>query len=464
MRNLIWLCLPLLLFLCFIPPQSTRANRPNPTPPVVVVGTPTATETVTVAAEGDQAEPNNSAENATVVGIQTLSDLTLSGADLDYFTGLVKAGQTVVFETTVFAGLDTKITLYWAGAPLATNDDKTPMDVGSALQFTAPGDGWFTLLVEKVGGVDGVYDLAIFLAESPTPQPTTTPQPTATPLAAPDLAEPNNFFEAAFPITVGASPLALTLTPSDPDYFKFVAKAGQSYQCETESDAVDTLLTIHSYGEVVVRNDDRSPARVDSFVSWVNDVEQAVFIELVGRGGGFGSYLLSCRVFIPEPIIQPPLAPVITMTPSSEMEGEEEGEGAETAVSTPSVSSDVPLDAVPLLLRPVGERLPEPALPQTYQLVVYYDQNNNRQADPGEGIANVSVLAVDRGGRRVARVFTNTDGEAVFNSADGRIARFIVPFVSSWSARAVANQPAALGLPAVRIPVFLPLEASDVTR
>jgi hypothetical protein len=87
--------------------------------------------------------------------------------------------------------------------------------------------------------------------------------------------------------------------------------------------------------------------------------------------------------------------------------------------------------------------------------------NNDRQPGPGEGIANVSVLAVDARGQRLARVFTNAQGEAVFNLAGESIARVVVPFVPGWSARVRAgevNDDIVLGLPAVRLPVFLPVQ------
>ena len=95
------------------------------------------------------------------------------------------------------------------------------------------------------------------------------------------------------------------------------------------------------------------------------------------------------------------------------------------------------------------------------RLLVYYDANNDRQPGPGEGIANVSVLAVDGQGQRIARVFTNAQGEAIFNLTSETIARVIVPFVPGWSARVRAgetNDDIVLGLPAVRLPVFLPVQ------
>jgi len=115
-----------------------------------------------------------------------------------------------------------------------------------------------------------------------------------------------------------------------------------------------------------------------------------------------------------------------------------------------------------LTVRHLGQRQPPTTVSTTYlRLLVYYDANNDRQPGPGEGIANVSVLAVDSQGQNLARIFTNAQGEAIFNLAGETIARVIVPFVPGWSARVRAgelNNDIVLGLPAVRLPVFLPVQ------
>jgi hypothetical protein len=115
-----------------------------------------------------------------------------------------------------------------------------------------------------------------------------------------------------------------------------------------------------------------------------------------------------------------------------------------------------------LPVRYVGPAVVQSQAPATHiRLLVYYDANNDRQPGPGEGIANVSVLAVDARGQRLARVFTNAQGEAILNLAGETIARVVVPFVPGWSAQVRAgevNDDIVLGLPAVRLPVFLPVQ------
>jgi hypothetical protein len=117
---------------------------------------------------------------------------------------------------------------------------------------------------------------------------------------------------------------------------------------------------------------------------------------------------------------------------------------------------------ISLTVRHLGQVQPQTTIPTTHiRLLVYYDANNDRQPGPGEGIANVSVLAVDGQGQRIAQIFTNAQGEAIFNLASEAITRVIVPFVPGWSARVRVgeiNNDIVLGLPAVRLPVFLPVQ------
>jgi hypothetical protein len=119
-------------------------------------------------------------------------------------------------------------------------------------------------------------------------------------------------------------------------------------------------------------------------------------------------------------------------------------------------------ERISLTVLHIGRAQPQTDIPATpIRLLVYYDANNDRQPGPGEGIANVSVLAVDTQGQRIARIFTNAQGEAIFNLTNEAVARVIVPFVPGWSERVRVGEPnndIVLGLPAVRLPVFLPVQ------
>lgn len=440
----------------------------NPTPIIITLtpsGGPTAVPTDDGALPPDRFEPNNDAETATAVGLQNEPDLTLTGDDVDYFTGYLKAGQMIRVSTTVYEGLDTRLQLYWGGQLLAENDDRSPTDVGSLVTFTAPADGWYVTRVEKATVYDGTYDLEVALAEPTatptaaptlTPMPTLTPTPSPTPIILPDLAEPNNSPETARPVTPGLRD-TYTVGAGDVDFFTFIAKAGNRYVCETVTDQVDTLLTVVGAAGDIGVNDDRGVGRVDSYFAWTADVEQTAVIRVEARGGSYGQYEFVCQPASPLPVaVQPPASSAPAGDLSTPTAPLTTTEGVTTTAGITTTGQ------ISLTVRHLGQVQPQTTLPTTHvRLLVYYDANNDRQPGPGEGIANVSVLAVDGQGQRLARVFTNAQGEAIFNLTSETIARVIVPFVPGWSARVRAgeiNNDIVLGLPAVRLPVFLPVQ------
>ena len=438
----------------------------NPTPIVITLtpeasatpGQPTAVPSPTSGGSlpPDRFEPNNDPNTATEIGWQTEPDLTLTGDDVDYFTGYLKAGQIARASTFVYGGLDTRLKLYWNGQLVAENDDRSPSDVGSTVTFMAPADGWYAALVEKATIYDGVYDLETALAEPTatptaaptlTPTPTLTPAPSPTPIMQPDLAEPNNTPETARPVTPGLRG-TYTVGAGDVDYFTFIAKAGNRYACETVTDQVDTLITVIGISAIIGINDDRGVGRVDSYLAWTAVEEQPVIVKVEARGGSFGQYEFVCQNVAPPPAPPMPPAPVAS-TPT--MSG--------LLTATTSITAT---ERISLTVQHIGRAQPQTTIPATHiRLLVYYDANNDRQPGPGEGIANVSVLAVDVQGQRIARVFTNAQGEAIFNLTSEAVARVIVPFVPGWSARVrvgETNNDIVLGLPAVRLPVFLPVQ------
>lgn len=146
-------------------------------------------------------------------------------------------------------------------------------------------------------------------------------------------------------------------------------------------------------------------------------------------------------------------------------------------VATPTPTATVTVTAIltateriSLTVRHIGRIEPQSdTQPTSVRLLVYYDANNDRAPGPGEGIPNVSVLAVDALGQRLAQLFTNAQGEATLTlhgQAAAAVDRIIVPFVPAWSAPVrvgQANAEMVLGLPAVRLPVFFPVSVEEAS-
>jgi hypothetical protein len=345
-------------------------------------------------------------------------------------------------------------------------------------------------------------------APNPTPivislTPTTaTPASEATPTAtpdntlAPDRFEPND--DAASATTIGfQNESGLTLVGGDVDAFTGFLKAGQILQVSTTVyGQLDTRIDLYWAEQLVAENDDRGPADLGSSLSFVAPAE-GWYVAVVTKAGSLADGVYDLQTTLLEPTATPTLLPTLTPSPTSTATPTMtpsatptfQPDAAEHATSALPAGPSIPWAAtmtptatatatatmtvterISLTVRHLGRVAPQSDTPVTsVRLLVYYDANNDRAPGPGEGIPNVSVLAVDALGQRLAQVFTNAQGEATFNLHDqaaASVARIIVPFVPAWSAPVrvgQANDDIVLGLPAVRLPVFFPVSRDDVS-
>lgn len=412
----------------------------NPTPMVIQLTpdtSPTLLPTVTATASSlyapDRLEPNNSADQASQVGWQTQQGLTLMGDDVDYFFGFLKAGQIVHVETTIDGSLDTQLKLFWEGVVSAENDDKSATDVGSRLIYTAHTDGVFLIEIRKTTAFDGTYDLHLSLiAPTSTPQPTQTPRPTVT-LSPTETPRP----------TATLSPTQIPDPTATPQPTTTI-RVWPTQTPTAWSTRVSTVWATQTPTAWVATSTVPAPTPYPTVSQWPTQTPQPKVITSIQPTQT--STKIATRI-IPLATSQQTTA---TMTPSI------------------SVTSSLSLTVTPpisLSIRHLGRVTPTASKTTTHiRLLVYYDANNDRVPSPGEGIPNVSVLAVDSMGQRIARVFTNAQGDAIFNISSETLSRVVVPLVPAWSARirvGEQNDGIILGLPAVRLPVFLPVEVGE---
>ncbi len=182
----------LLVLLAALTSQPVSSSNPNPTAVVIdltlsATATQASAATVTPPPDSlfppDRFAPNQTRETAAEIGLGHEPDLTLTGSQPDWFRLYLKAGQLVQVETAVYGQTDTVLTIYRDEQLLAHNDDRGPVDLGSAVIIQAPADGWYHIRVSKATAADGRYDLTISLiapTATPTPTITATPSPTAT--------------------------------------------------------------------------------------------------------------------------------------------------------------------------------------------------------------------------------------------------------------------------------------------
>ncbi len=328
--------------------------------------------------------------------------------------------------------------------------------------------------------------------ETPTAVPSETPPSGG---VQPDAWEPNDDPGAATPVSWGMVPA--TLHPGDVDYYALYLKTGQIVSLHTGSPHnLDTYLQVWQGAQLLVENDDRTATDLGSAALFTVPAEGWYAIGIFQRGTAAGSYELYMELAEPTPTLTP--SPTVTSSPTPTP--------SPTLTPTPTIPPTItpPFAAAPgaagtagtaahpiapiapgltaaglattptltttaVLTTSIPLRLLGPAQPAatpqvtTARVLIYYDANNNRQPEPGEGVANVSVLAVDGQGQRLARSFTSPQGEAAFALTDTPFERVVTPFVSAWSARirpGLVNEDIILGLPAVRLPVFLPVSES----
>lgn len=453
---------------------ATRAT-PSPSP------TQTPVATGATPSDLDPCEPNDDFDvRCPVLLNQTLAGLTLAPLDdRDYFQVYLKAGQIGRAATFPAPGTptDTRLSVYSAaGALLGQNDDRSAIDLGSTVVWTAPAEGWYVLLVESAVPLAGHYDLLVSLelptmtttptqtltpAPTGTPAPTATSQPTLTPIIQPDAGEPNNNPESAWEAVAGMS-YPMTLGPAgvdSHDFFRVLVKAGNRYRCAAEEPGgVDPAMRVYAgnigSGVLLAENDDISPADVGSAVHFNAPYDGHVYVVVEVRAG-YGRYNFGCEAVIYSApaggVGGTPTPAVAGMTPIPAIAG------ATIVATTPPIQ---------LSIRPLPAVVPTatPATLTTIRLQVIYDLNANGRPDPDEGIASISVRALSRNAS-VGWILTDERGLAVLTIL-GEVDQVIVPFLAGWQSEirpGLLNE-AILSVPAVPLPVVMPVGMGDGQR
>lgn len=491
-------------------PSETPGPTLTPTPSATVTPlwptdtpVPTVTRTPTPSC-ADPWEPNAQPGSGPALMIdQTLSGLTLyPEGDADFFKLWGKGGRFYQLTTTTSEGIDTRLRIFDpTGHLIAENDDYTPGNPASRVSFMAPGEGWFAVAVDSRAPIDWscrVYTIAAVDVSPPTATPTATPgppptatrQPTATPLPTTipgevmvDDYEPNPNFEAAANIGVGQT-LELNFNPYpagsqgiDNDFFRLYVKTGDRLLIETRNlaEGLDTNLILYrDSGEPLLGNDDCEAGQRRSCLNWSPDYTGLAYIlagpvgtipEAVAAGARAYSLVVmnlagegplpvdsGGQIFpagTPTPAYGQPLPWAVTPLPPTPVTGE-----SEIMLPSPTPTAAVVVRTYSME-PPPATSLPLQAV--TVRLTVYYDENNNRAADASEGVAGLSVRALDSLSNRVlGQTFTDEQGYAAVSvSAMGEV-RLSVPYLSYNQAVKPPGKELFIRLTPLRLPSLIP--------
>jgi hypothetical protein len=275
----------------------------------------------------------------------------------------------------------------------------------------------------------------------------------------PDAYEPNFWFDRASLIGLDAKYSNLNFVPwdgagPDTDFYKLWVVAGKLYTCETTDLGTATNTNIifcsgPSWEQCFSGNDNVEPFDPNdpyrSRLKFFSSYDGYLYI-VIGQVGAEQilpeewknlTYSLQCYINQPGTATPTPIgqSPSTTATPRPT--------SATESTATPVSDTPIPLPTatpVQLVVRPMTTPTPPSAAadmpvatatPGLYvlEMLLYYDQNENGQSDPGEGISSVLARAYDAlNGELLSIDYTDETGYLRFTVPTRGPVRVSVPF------------------------------------
>ncbi len=390
---------------------STSTPTATPTPTNTATSTATRTPTGTPILEDDY-EDNDSSGTAAVLSMNTsTTELTFYPAgDEDWFQFDTKAGRYYQAETFPDAGLDTFLELYSEpnGAPAATNDDKDVGEFGSLIEWFSPGNATYYLRITNLDRTDPTgknYTLDLF---EYSPGPTATDVPLISGQA--DSYEPNYDFAHATLLAESAL-ISANLVPwagsdinaPDNDYYRVYVKPSLTISCETSNlgSNADTNMVLYEQGGAVLGgNDDIAVGNFASKVTTTVHFQGYVYV-LIGQVGTVPpqetpnlTYDLECTFTVVTPTPVPAATPTLAPLPGGGPGGGVSPSATPVPPPTP-VPSGTPAYLDVAALSTPSEPTREFPTVSTFDVLVYYDADGDRQFDSGEGVTGMPVEVHD---------------------------------------------------------------------
>jgi hypothetical protein len=401
----------------------------------LIAATPTPTPTPMPGA--DAYEPNNTRETAYALPIATSANATDANfyptGDEDWYAFYVKSGRYYRASTSNLSGVDTFIEVFNQDGNEIGSDNDAGGGFASKYEWESSYDGYYYVRVTNLvtSGSEDTYDLTVAEIGSP---PTSTPAPGATAVSGVDSCENNFDFDAACVIAPDKTYTFNFLSPygsgPDNDFFKLWVKPGLLFDCATSDLAagVDPNMIVYNNDRNAIGgNDDVEPGNYNSAFSYYATYEGWLYL-LVGTGDRTpsdprnSSYDLRCESRVPGAATAT-RSPEATNTPRP----------GETAIPTRVPPTPAPTSAA-LTVRKLTTPTPAPATTPAprfvpIDLLVYYDENGDRQPGAGEGVSGISAQAYEAATNQLlAQGFTDEQGYLEFSVSTQGPVRVSVPF------------------------------------
>ncbi len=380
----------------------------------------------------------------------------------DYYTFQAKSGHVYRITTDVSGGADTEMWLYNPSNDAVTYDDDGGSGLGSAMEV-ALGDGYHKIRVRDRmrSGSPTTSQTYNILVQDITGASTAAPPPSIP--GVPDAFEPNYSFERASLIGLDTNYTNLNFVPwsgteKDTDFYKLWVVSGKIYTCETFGlgTAANTNMIFcrgESWDHCFAGNDNVQPFEPAtphrSRLTFFSDYDGWLYV-MLGQVGAEQilpeewknlSYSLKCAIGLPGTATPTPTSPYVAPSPTPQPTSPEI-----TATPIPGVDdtpipevddTPTPKPAAPIVVRtmtaPTPPSVPTPPTPAPsiydIELLLYYDENQNSQADLGEGISDVLARAYDAlNGDLLGIEYTDEVGTLRFAVPANGPVRVSVPF------------------------------------
>ncbi len=416
---------------------------------------------------------------SSIPSVVELPNMTIFPAgDPDFYRALMTPGD---YRAQVIAtpGLDLTLQVYDpANTLIITNND--PAGPNAVASWTVPSEGYYIIEVTNATALEGFYLLRlqnITPTATPTFTPTTTANPTATSVyptntptpdlgGRPDYTEPNFDFAHAYRIVPGDVLDKLNFNSGTPgqidnDFFVMAVRPGISYTCQTQDlgPSVDTNIILYwsaNVNDVIGGNDDENTQAglINSKLTFTSQKEGDIYV-LAGYKypesedipfPGAATYSLTCY------------AAQATPTP---IPGGDTGSGSSGGMSLPLGSAPA---ATPLwieqILAPQTSPTPTsaPVGTVTIDIILAYDENDNGEVDPNEGVTGVSIRVIDpTTNNELSHGFTDASGSSHFVIATNNAFQVTIPFLHTASSfRAGSPVEWTILIPASTAPGLIP--------